>query len=107
MAYTIMQFIELPLFTKYLDKYLTSNEYTGLLEFLMVHPQFGDLIPRGGGIRKIRWQAKGKGKRGGVRIIYFYSMKKNKIILMLIYSKNEMSNISAETLKRLRKRLEK
>lgn len=102
-----MQFIELPLFAKYLDEYLSRTEYLSLLEFLTAHPQFGDVIPKGGGIRKIRWQAKGKGKRGGVRIIYYFLPRAEQVILMLIYGKNEMSNISPEMLKRLRKELPK
>jgi mRNA-degrading endonuclease RelE of RelBE toxin-antitoxin system len=102
-----MEFTELPLFEKHLYDYLDDDEYGAFQWYLAQHPDSGDVIPAGGGIRKVRWSAKGKGKRGGVRIIYYHYTKNAEIILMLIYDKNEMSDISPEMLKRLRKELPK
>jgi len=98
-----MQFTELPLFEKHVYSYLDDDEYGAFQWYLAQNPDAGYIIPAGGGIRKIRWNAKGKGKSGGVRIIYYHYNKNAEVILMLIYGKNEMSNISAEILKRLRK----
>ena len=102
-----MQFIELPIFEKYLHEHMNDDEYSALQWYLAQYPETGVLIKGGGGIRKMRWGMKGKGKRGSARIIYYYYAKCSEIFLMLIYSKNEMSDISAEMLKRLRKELPK
>lgn len=102
-----MEFTELPLFEKYIYDYLNDDEYAAFQWDIAQHPDAGNLIKGGGGIRKIRWTAKGKGKRGGVRIIYYHYVSRCEIILMLIYVKNEMNDISPETLKHLRKELPK
>lgn len=102
-----MQFTELPLFEKYVYDYLNDDEYAAFQWDIAQHPNAGNLIKGGGGIRKIRWMTKGKGKRGGVRIIYYHYVSRCEIILMLIYGKNEMNDISPETLKYLRKELPK
>lgn len=102
-----MKFIELPLFEKHIYDYLDDDVYANFQWYLAQYPETGDLIPGGGGIRKIRWSAKGKGKSGGVRVIYYHYVKNAEITLMLIYSKNEMCNISAAMLRRLRQELPK
>lgn len=102
-----MEFTELPLFEKHIYEYLNDDEYCAFQWYLSQNPEAGDVIPGGGGIRKIRWGAKSKGKRGGIRVIYYYYSKKSEITLMLVYSKNEMGSISKETLKYLRKELPK
>ncbi len=102
-----MEFTELPLFEKYIYDYLNDDEYAAFQWDIAQHPDTGNLIKGGGGIRKIRWTAKGKGKRGGVRIIYYHYVSRCEIILMLIYGKNEMNDILPETLKHLRKGLPK
>lgn len=66
----------------------------------------GMSIRGGGGLRKIRWAAKGHGKRGGVRVIYYSWIGKNRISMLFIYPKNEMDDLSAEQLKLLRQALE-
>ena len=58
------------------------------------HPEDGDIIAGTGGVRKIRWAAKGKGKRGGVRVIYYYHSDNMPLILITGFAKNEMENIS-------------
>lgn len=106
-VYSSTKFVELPLFEKDVYDYLDDDEYGAFQWHLRQHPDSGDVIQSGGGIRKIRWSAKGKGKSGGVRIIYYHYAKNSEITLMLIYGKNEMGNISPEMLKRLRKELPK
>ena len=70
--------------------------------FLVDHPDAGDVIPGSGGIRKLRWAAKGKGKRGGARIIYLYLVVAARIYLMRCYAKNVKTDLTADEKKQLR-----
>lgn len=101
-----MEYIESPLFSKLIGIYLKDEEYAALQWDLASHPEKGDLIQRSGGLRKIRWFGKGKGKRGGVRIIYYYDNKEGQIWLLTIYAKNEDGNIPLSILKRIKEELE-
>ena len=67
-----MIFIEASTFTKLLPGYLTDDEYRGLQMYLMQKPDAGDLVRGSGGVRKVRWAPDGRGKRGGVRVIYYW-----------------------------------
>ena len=69
-----MEFIEAPAFTRYLSEYLTDDEYLRLQILLNIDPERGDLMPGTGGFRKLRWTdpKRGKGRRGGLRIIYYF-----------------------------------
>ncbi|MBI1921583.1 MAG: type II toxin-antitoxin system RelE/ParE family toxin [Geobacter sp.] len=89
-----MLFVETSLFTRLLPQYLTDDEYREFQAFIVENPDTGDLIRGSGGIRKVRWAAKGKGKRGGVRIIYYWQRTDAHIYLMTIYAKNEMTDLS-------------
>ena len=73
---------------------------------MIEHPDAGDLIRGSGGIRKIRWAAKGKGKSGGVRVIYYLAKAPERIYLLTLYGKSERSDIDAATLRRIAKQLE-
>ena len=64
-------FIETKLFTRLIDDLLSDDELGELQGFLMEHPQTGDVVPGSGGVRKLRWAVRGRGKRGGLRVIYF------------------------------------
>ena len=66
-----MEFVETPLFTRLVKKLLNDDEYRELQEVLIYRPDLGDVIQGTGGLRKIRWMRKGRGKRGGVRVIYY------------------------------------
>ena len=68
-----MEFIESTAFTKYVYDYLSDDEYLGLQSFLLLYPESGKVVPGSGGVRKIRWAMTGKGKSGGVRVIYYGS----------------------------------
>jgi hypothetical protein len=86
---------------------LLDDESCGALQtHLAKHPGDGDVIRGSGGLRKIRWAAKGHGKRGGVRVIYYWWINKDRISMLFIYPKNEMDDLSAEQLKLLRQALE-
>jgi len=101
-----MIFIETTIFTKLLPKYLTDDEYRVFQWYLLLNPESGDLIRGSGGIRKIRWAQKGKGKRGGIRIIYFWKKSDDEIWLLTLYSKNEKATIPSHILKKIAEEIE-
>jgi len=96
-----MEFIEATFFTKYVYSYLTDEEYQGLQSFLLNYPEVGKIIPGTGGLRKLRWAVTGKGKRGGVRVIYYFKKQDAEIWLLTIYSKSEKENFPAHILRQI------
>lgn len=101
-------FIELPIFSKYREDYLDDNEYCRLQELLIQNPNSGDVIQGTGGLRKLRYadSSRGKGKRGGIRIIYYWWVNQYQIFLFTIYNKNELSDLSHDQKKKLKQLLE-
>ncbi|TVQ96267.1 MAG: transcriptional regulator [Desulfovibrionales bacterium] len=93
-----MTFIETRLFTRKVGDYLSVEEYRALQWELANHPDIGDIIPGSGGLRKMRWAGKGRGKRGGLRIIYYWRTSQGQILLLTLYAKNETSDVTAEQL---------
>lgn len=102
--YTIT-FIELPPFTRHLYRYMSDEEYQGLQGFLSAYPNAGDVIPGTRGCRKLRWGAEGRGKRGGVRIIYYYQAGNGRIFMLTLYAKNEEANLPSHFVRRLREEI--
>ncbi len=103
-AYTFCMksvFVESTIFEKYRDEYLSDEEYRLFQAELMLNPKLGDVIQGTGGLRKIRVASKGKGKRGGSRIIYYFLDEKRRFYLLTIYGKNEMSDLNANQRKQL------
>ena len=98
-----MIFIESKIFEKLRGKYLDDESYRALQNFLIAQPTIGDTIQGTGGLKKLRWSAQGKGKRGGVRTIYLYLSSKEHIHFLSIYAKNEMENLSTDQKKILKK----
>jgi hypothetical protein len=96
-----IEFVETSVFTRTLGDYLDDDEYRLLQQSLAAQPDAGDIIPQSGGIRKIRWRAKGKGKRGGVRVIYFWKKSDHEIWLLSIYAKNEVENLPTALFRKL------
>jgi hypothetical protein len=96
-----MEFIETSLFTKLLYTYLTEDEFREFQDYLVKHPQAGKIVPGSGGVRKLRWAASGKGKSGGVRVIYYYKQQDSEIWLLTLYSKNVRENIAAHVLRQI------
>lgn len=101
-----MVIIESPFFTKLVADYLSDDEYSALQWGLVTHPELGDIIPKSGGIRKLRWAGSGRGKRGGLRVIYYWRSHKGEIWLLTLYAKNEADNIPASTLKAIKQEIE-
>jgi mRNA-degrading endonuclease RelE of RelBE toxin-antitoxin system len=97
----IVEFIEATAFTKNVYIYLTDDEYLGLQSFLLKYPESGKLVPGSGGVRKLRWAMAEKGKRGGVRIIYYFKKQDDEIWLLTIYSKSERDNIPGHVLRQI------
>ena len=102
-----MLFIETDIFTEDVKTLLDDDEYHRFQIFLATQPEYGDLIQNTGGLRKIRWLAGGKGKRGGVRVIYFYRTREFEIRLLLIYLKGVKDDLSASEKAILKKMIER
>ena len=103
---SIMEFIEATAFTKYVYYYLTEDEYLGLQSFLLQNPEAGKIVRGSGGVRKVRWAITGKGKSGGVRVIYYFKKQDDEIWLLTIYSKSEVESIPAHVLRQIAKEIE-
>lgn len=101
-----MIFIETTGFTKRLPDYLQDDEYRELQNFLIKQPEAGDLIQDTGGLRKLRWGFAKKGKRGGIRIIYYIKLADDQIYFFTLYAKNEVTDLSANEKRQLKLMLE-
>jgi len=99
-----MEFIEAPAFTRYVSEYLADDKYCELQNQLANNPALGDLMPGTGGFRKLRWAdpRRGKGRRGGLRIIYYYFSADQQIWLMTLYDKDEASDLTPKEKKALK-----
>lgn len=96
-------FIELPEFQKAWSSLgLTDDDLNDLEIFLTTNPDYGDVIPGTNGLRKLRWGAKGKGKRGGARILYLDILVLEKIYLITAYSKNKQIDLSPSEKKEIK-----
>jgi len=98
-----MVIIETPIFTKQLLSTLSEEEYRLLQAILLERPGAGKVIPGGGGLRKIRWALGGRGKSGGVRVIYYWFTERGAILLLFMYPKNVQDNLTQDQLKQLKK----
>lgn len=87
---------ETPTFTRQAEKLFSPAELEDLLVFLASNPTAGDIIPGTGGVRKVRYQASGRGKRGGARVIYFYFDDDYPLIALTLYAKNEREDLTPE-----------
>jgi len=98
-----VRFVETPIFTQELKGLLSDEEYRSIQLALLFRPEQGPLIPRSGGLRKMRWRISGKGKRGGVRLIYHWDKKAETIFMLFIYPKSEREDLTASQLRILSK----
>lgn len=96
-----MVFIELTPFVVFRNEYWTDDDLRALQSFLLVRPDAGDLIRGGSGLRKLRWAAQGRGKRGGARVIYYWQSAHDNIYLIYGYVKNERKDLTLQQIKLL------
>jgi mRNA-degrading endonuclease RelE of RelBE toxin-antitoxin system len=102
-----MKIIETTIFTKKINSLLRDEEYRNLQNELILNRGKGKVIRASGGLRKIGWGLSGRGKSGGVRIIYYWIKDKNIILMLLVYPKNEQDNLTSAQLKILKSIVEK
>ena len=96
-----MIFIETSTFTKLIVTYLTDDEYLGLQGFLLKYPDAGRVVRGSGGVCKLRWAISGKGKSGGIRVIYYWKQRDDEIWLLTVYGKSEKETIPGHILKKI------
>ena len=101
-------FVESPAFERHRPDYLSDEEYRTFQNILLEQPKTGDVIKGSGGIRKVRYSQKnrGKGKRGGIRVIYYWLDARNRFYLITLYNKGEMTDLSPNETKVLKKIVE-
>lgn len=104
-----MEFVEAPPFTQLLGDYLGDEFYADLQQFLARNPEAGDLIPGTGGFRKLRWTdpRRRKGKRGGLRVIYFHFVADSQIWFMTLYGKDEAADLTPDEKRALKMAIER
>jgi hypothetical protein len=91
---TAMEFIETPTFTRMVTELLSDDEYRELQNTLVEDPGRGDIIKGGGGIRKLRHAVQGRGKSGGVRVIYYWVKDNHQIFMLVVYPKAKKDDLT-------------
>jgi hypothetical protein len=89
-----------------LQNYFSDDEYAALQNSIVANPEAGDLIRGSGGVRKLRWGLAGRGKRGGVRVIYYLRLQQGQVWLLTLYAKNGAESISGAVLKKIKEELD-
>lgn len=102
----MFEFIETPFFTKALEHYLDDDKYAKLQLHLNEHPEAGPIVPGSGGVRKLRWAVAGRGKRGGLRVIYYLRSARGEIWMLTLYRKNVREDIPAHLLKQMKETID-
>lgn len=98
----MISFIETKLFTRLVGELLSDDEYALLQQALIADPEVGNVIPGSGGVRKMRWGISGRGKRGGLRVIYYLRTRQGQIWMLTLYPKNVAENIPANVLRQIK-----
>lgn len=94
-----MIFVETPIFTEEIYKHLSDNEYKDFQTVLLIRPETGKLIQGSNGLRKIRWKTKDSGKRGGLRIIYYWDTPNDTFYLLFPYRKSKKEDMTRQEIK--------
>jgi hypothetical protein len=98
--------IETPTFVRLASDHWNDEDRTDFINFIAGDPEAGDVVPGSGGVRKVRWGSAGRGKRGGVRVIYFNRLANGEIWLLLVYRKSVLENIPAHALRQIKEEIE-
>ncbi len=99
-------FVETRLFTRLVGEYLSDEEYSRLQQALIAEPEAGDMIPGSGGVRKLRWGVAGRGKRSGIRVIYYVRTRRGQIWMLTLYAKNVVESIPAHVLRQIKEEID-
>jgi mRNA-degrading endonuclease RelE of RelBE toxin-antitoxin system len=102
----VLTFIETKLFTSLIRQYLSDDEYSALQQALVARPEAGNVIRGSGGVRKLRWGIAGRGKRGGVRVVYYVMSRRDEIWMLTIYAKSEEAGIPGHILRKIKEEID-
>jgi len=102
-----MVIIETSFFTRRITSLMSDDEYRALQQALIIRPDTGPIIQGTGGLRKVRWRMDGRGKSGGVRIIYYWPTANEQIYMLHAYTKNEQEDLTQTQKKQLRQIVER
>jgi len=89
-----MTVVETPFFLRKASALLTEEERAELVVFLGMNPDAGPVVPEASGVRKVRWSAQGRGKRGGMRVIYYFHSETFPLFLLTVYAKSQQANLT-------------
>jgi mRNA-degrading endonuclease RelE of RelBE toxin-antitoxin system len=89
-----MTVVETPFFLRKAAGLLAEDERLQVIAFVGANPEAGDVIPEAGGVRKVRWAAKGRGKRAGIRVVYYFHNETFPVFMLTVYSKNQKANLT-------------
>jgi hypothetical protein len=102
MMLTELTFTETAVFSKLVRRNMSDDEYARLQNAIAANPQAGSVIPESGGVRKLRWALRGRGKRGGIRVIYFLRLQHGEVWMLTMYAKSTLADIPGATLKKIK-----
>lgn len=102
-----MEIIETSIFTRQIKELISDETYSELQFALFHRPDLGELVPHSGGIRKMRWAGSGRGKRGGIRVIYYWYVPGDQLRMLYAYAKNDQADLGPRQLAALRKIVER
>lgn len=102
----MLTFVESKLFTSLVGGYLSDDEYAALQLSIAANPEAGEIVRGSGGVRKLRWSGSGRGKRGGIRVIYYLRTARGEVWMLTLYAKNEADSIPGHVLKRIKEEID-
>ena len=97
-----MMIVETPIFTCQIQEAMSDDSYRELQTVLIARPDAGSVIPGSGGLRKLRWVATGRGKRGGTRIIYYWAVARGGVLMVFVYPKDAQGDLTRRQIQTLR-----
>lgn len=102
----MLTFIQTKLFTRLFSERYSDDDLAELERHLAANPEAGDLVVGSGGVRKTRWGTPGRGKRGGVRIIYYLRLRREQVWLLTLYAKNQTDSIPGHVLRQIKEEID-